>query len=112
MQSFSVTGGRLAVNYLENVNSRVKILDTSGKEVDPPPFPSLGTVTAVAGRWDSKEAFYTFTSFAQPATIYRYDVATGKQDVWASVKAPIDPAQFEVRQRLQPTHGENPDPLI
>ena len=31
IESFSVTGGRLAVNYLENVNSRVKILDTSGK---------------------------------------------------------------------------------
>ena len=112
IQSFSVTGGRLAVNYLENVNSRVKILDTSGKEVDNIAFPSLGTVTAVAGRWDSKEAFYTFTSFAQPATIYRYDVATGKQDVWASVKAPIDPAQFEVRQVWYPSKDKTRVPMF
>jgi prolyl oligopeptidase len=112
MQSFSVTGGRLAVNYLENVNSRVKILDTAGKEVDNIAFPSLGTVTAVAGRWDSKEAFYTFTSFAQPATIYRYDVATGKQDVWASVKAPIDPAQFEVRQVWYPSKDKTRVPMF
>jgi prolyl oligopeptidase len=112
IQSFSVTGGRLAVNYLENVNSRVKILDTSGKEVDNIAFPALGTVTAVAGRWDSKEAFYTFTSFAQPATIYRYDVATGKQDVWASVKAPIDPAQFEVRQVWFPSKDKTRVPMF
>jgi prolyl oligopeptidase len=98
IESFSVTGGRLAVNYLESVNSSVKIIDASGKHIRDIAFPTLGTVTALAGRWDSQEAFYIFTSFAQPATIYRYDVATGKQDVWARVKAPIDPAQFQVRQ--------------
>jgi prolyl oligopeptidase len=98
IESFSLTGGRMAVNYLENVNSRVKIIDTSGKHIRDITFPSLGTVTALAGRWESNEAFYIFTSFAQPVTIYRYDIATGKQDVWARVKAPIDPAQFQVRQ--------------
>jgi len=112
IQNFSVIGGRLAVNYLENVNSRVKILEASGKEVGNIAFPSLGTVTAVAGRWDSNEAFYTFTSFAQPATIYRYDVATGKQDVWASVKAPIDPAQFAVRQVWYPSKDKTRVPMF
>jgi prolyl oligopeptidase len=112
IQNFSVAGGRLAVNYLENVNSRVKILDASGKDVGSIAFPSLGTVTAVAGRWDSNESFYTFTSFAQPATIYRYDVATGKQDVWASVKTPIDPAQFEVRQVWYPSKDKTRVPMF
>jgi prolyl oligopeptidase len=56
------------------------------------------TLTQLFGRWDSSEAFYAFTSFAQPVTIYRYDVASGKQDVWARVHAPVDPAQFEVKQ--------------
>jgi prolyl oligopeptidase len=112
IESFSVTGGRLAVNYLESVNSRVKILDAAGKPIRDITFPSLGTVTAVAGRWDSHEAFYTFTSFAQPATIYRYDVATGKQDVWARVKAPIDPAQFQVRQVWYPSKDKTRVPMF
>jgi prolyl oligopeptidase len=98
IQNFSVAGGRLAVNYLENVNSRVKILDANGQHIRDISFPSLGTVTTLAGRWDRNEAFYAFTSFAQPATIYRYDVTTGQQEIWARVKVPIDPSQYEVKQ--------------
>ena len=112
IESFSVAGGRLAVNYLENVNSRVEILDSTGKHIRDISFPSLGTVTGVAGRWDRNEAFYTFTSFAQPATIYRYDVATGNQDVWAQVKAPIDPAQFQVRQVWYPSKDKTRVPMF
>src|SRR5205085_12363567 len=103
IESFSMAGGRLAVNYLENVNSRVKILDAAGKHLRDITFPSLGTVTAIAGRWESNEAFYTFMSFAQPPTIYRYDVSSGKQETWARVKVPLDPAQLEVKQVWYPS---------
>ena len=98
IESFSVAGGMLAVNYLENVNSRLKIFDANGKHVRDIAFPTLGTVTALDGRWESDETFYTFTSFAQPPTTYRYEISSGKQDVWARNKAPVDPAQFEVKQ--------------
>jgi len=112
IESFSLAGGRLAVNYLENVNSRVEILDPKGEHVRNIVFPTLGTVTAVAGRWDSNEAFYTFTSFAQPPTTYRYDVAKGSQEVWAQVKAPVDPAQFEVRQVWFPSKDKTRVPMF
>jgi prolyl oligopeptidase len=98
IDTFSVAGGKLAINYLENVNSRVKILDADGKMVRDIAFPTLGTVTALDGEWESDEAFYTFTSFAQPPTSYRYEISTGKQEVWARDQAPIDPARFEVKQ--------------
>ena len=98
IDGFSAAGGKLAVNYLENVNSRVKILDANGKLVRDIAFPMLGTVTELDGEWESDEAFYTFTSFAQPPTSYRYEISTGKQEVWARDEAPIDPARFEVKQ--------------
>ena len=98
IESFSVAGGKLAVNYLENVNSRVRIFDADGKHLRDISFSTLGTVTALDGEWDSDEAFYTFTSFAQPPTSYRYEISTGKVEVWARNQAPIDPSQFEVKQ--------------
>ena len=112
IESFSVAGGRLAVNYLENVNSHVKIIDTAGKPIRDISFPSLGTVTALTGRWESNEAFYVFTSFAQPVTVYRYDVANGKQEIWARVKAPIDPEQFEVKQVWYPSKDKTHIPMF
>jgi prolyl oligopeptidase len=112
IENFSVAGGMLAVNYLENVNSRLKIFDASGKHVRDIAFPTLGTVTALDGRWESDEAFYTFTSFAQPPTSYRYEISSGKQDVWARNKAPIDPAQFEVKQIWYPSKDKTRVPMF
>jgi prolyl oligopeptidase len=98
IEEFTAAGGSLAVKYLENVNSRVRIVDTAGKHIRDIAFPTLGTVTGMAGRWDVDETFYTFASFAQPPTTYRYQMASGKQDVWARIDVPVDPAQFEVKQ--------------
>ncbi len=98
IEEFTAAGGRLAVKYLENVNSRVRIVDGAGKHIRDIAFPTLGTVTGMAGRWDVDETFYTFASFAQPPTTYRYQMSSGKQDVWARIDVPVDPAQFEVKQ--------------
>jgi len=98
IESFSVAHDGLAVSYLENVNSRVRLFDGDGKPRRDIAFPTLGTVTTLDSEWESDEAFYIFTSFAQPPTTYRYEISTGKQEVWAQVKTPIDPAQFEVKQ--------------
>ena len=98
IESFSVAHDGLAVSYLENVNSRVRLFDADGKPRREIAFPTLGTVTTLDSEWESDEAFYTFTSFALPPTTYRYEISSGKQEVWAQVKTPIDPAQFEVKQ--------------
>ncbi len=98
IESFSVAGGGIAVNYLENVNSRVRLCDADGKHLRDIAFPTLGTVTALDSEWENNEAFYSFTSFAQPLIFYRYDIASGKQEVWARNQAPINPDEFEVKQ--------------
>ncbi len=97
IESLAVGGGKLLVNYLENASSRIKVFNDAGKYLRDVPLPSVGSAFVVA-RWASGEAFYGFDSFATPLTIYRYDVANGKQDLWARVKVPIDSDQFEVKQ--------------
>jgi prolyl oligopeptidase len=91
-------GGRLAVSYLQDVQPRVAIHDLSGAEVRGITFETVGSVGGGAGRWTSDEAFFTFQSYHRPNTIYRYDLATGAQTVWAQVEVPIDTGRYEVTQ--------------
>jgi prolyl oligopeptidase len=98
LDGFSLVGGKLAVRYTQNVIPHVKLVEPSGKLVREVPLPALGSVSGLSGEWDSNEAFFSFTSFHIPATIYRYDIATGKQTVWSELKVPIDTAKFEVKQ--------------
>jgi prolyl oligopeptidase len=98
MSGFSLVGGKIFVSYLENVSMRVKAFDPSGKLVREIALPGIGSTSGMIGDWDRDEAFYTFDSFAQPTTIYRYMVSTGKQEVFARINVPIRSDQIEVKQ--------------
>ncbi len=98
IQGVSLAGGSVFVNYLREVRSSVKVFNHDGKPLRDIVFPSLGTVGSVYGRWNSGEAFFQFTSFHIPTTIYRYRVADGQQEVWARLNVPIQSDTIDVKQ--------------
>jgi prolyl oligopeptidase len=98
MEGFTAAGGRLFVNYTRNASSSARIFEPDGRPVGDIAFPTIGSVSGISGRWESKEAFFTFSSFAVPRTIYHYDAATGTQDVWARPNVPVDEDKYEVKQ--------------
>jgi prolyl oligopeptidase len=98
LETFSLVGGKIFATYLDNASTRTKVFDVSGKLTGEIEFPSIGTASPMFGRWGSDEGFYEFQSFAQPATIYRYQPSTGKQEVWARINVPMPSDQIEVKQ--------------
>ncbi len=95
---FSLVGGKLFVSYLHNVTTQIKIFNLDGKPLGEVSLPGIGAAGGLNGRWDSNEAFFSFRSFVTPQTIYRYDVQTGKTELWARPKVPFKSDDFEVRQ--------------
>jgi len=99
LQSTSVTGRKLFAQYEHNASSELTIFDVDGKKLADIPLPTIGTVFATGGKWDSNELFVGFQSYTVPPSIYRYDLGAGKTSQWAKVDAPsIDPSAFEVQQ--------------
>ena len=94
----SAVGDKLFVDYLENAASQIKVFDPSGKHVRDIALPAIGTSSGMKGDWDRDEGFYTFNSFAQPTTIYRYEVSSGKQEIFARLSVPVQSDQIEVKQ--------------
>jgi len=95
---FSAVGGKIFVNYLENAATRTRVFEASGKYARDITYPTMGSTSGMAGDWERDEGFYTFSSFAQPVTIYRYQVASGKQEVFARLNVPVQSDQIEVKQ--------------
>jgi prolyl oligopeptidase len=96
--SVSIAGGKMFVGRLIDVKSDTTIYTLEGKKVGAISYPTIGTGSVVRGRSDSSTGFYTFSSFTVPPTIFHYDIASGKGDVWAASKAPFDSSKYEVRQ--------------
>ena len=86
IEGISAVGGHLFVSYLDNVVTHVKKFDADGKSLGDLKLPGIGSAFGPRGRWKDDEAFYSFTSFVEPAASYRFAVSTGKQDVWFSAQ--------------------------
>ena len=98
LEGIQTAGGKLVAEYSRNAVTELKIFDASGKPAGAIPLPTLGTAGAMSGRWKSDEAFFSFSSFAIPATVYRYDLKSATLRVWAQPKVPVDSAAFELKQ--------------
>lgn len=94
----ALVGGRLVAVYLHDAASRVRVLDPAGRAVRDVGLPELGTATQFRGRAADDEAFFAFTSYLRPATVYRYDVRAGTATEFHAPKVKFDPSPYETRQ--------------
>ena len=94
----SLVGQRLIVAYLGDAKSEARRFELTGKDMGAVALPGIGTAAGFGGKTGDSETFYTFTSFATPATVYRYDTATGKSAPFFQPKLAFDPAQYRTDQ--------------
>jgi prolyl oligopeptidase len=76
LQSASIVGGKLLVEYTKDACSHDYTYDLNGKSEEEIKLPGIGTVGGFSGRPEDKTAFYAFTSFTFPTTIYTFDIET------------------------------------
>ncbi len=98
LRSVSAVGNHFVANYLHDAHSKAKVFDLAGRFVRDVVFPGIGSGGGFGGRLDDPETFYSYTSFTVPRTIYRYDVSTGKSEVFRRPKVDFDPTGYETRQ--------------
>src|SRR5579863_5939031 len=98
LASVQVIGGQLFARYESNAHSLLRRFTTDGALLGEVALPTLGTVLSVGGRHDGNSAFYLFSSFTTPATIFRFDLRSSQSEIWDAVESDIDPADYETRQ--------------
>jgi prolyl oligopeptidase len=106
LKGVAISGGRFFAQYEKNATSRLRLFEFDGKPVEEISLPAVGTVggagagdIGIAGKWDRKEAFFGFSSFTIPPSVYQVDVSSGQTALWDKVDAPgIDPSAYEVKQ--------------
>ena len=98
LESVAASGGKLIGQYTHNATSELKVFDADGKPERSIALPSLGSVGATTGRWESPELFFSFESYNFSSSIFRYDVKRARSEVWAKDKVPFDSTAFEIQQ--------------
>lgn len=94
----STAGGKIFANYLKDATTRVKVYSPQGKLENEVALPGLGTAGGFGGWPDDKEVFYSFSSYNYPPTIFRYDLASRKSQVFRKTELAFNPTDYEVKQ--------------
>ncbi|MGH6659836.1 MAG: prolyl oligopeptidase family serine peptidase, partial [Sphingomicrobium sp.] len=95
-----IVGDKLVVTYLADARSEAKVFTLDGAPAAGIELPGIGTAGGLSGKMGEDEAFFYFTSFNRPTTVYRYDAASGAVTPWAAPKVAFSPDDFTVEQRF------------
>ncbi len=98
-----IVGNRIVARLMEHASSRVVLYDLDGRRLSEVALPALGTVEAISGEPDGREAFFGFNSYTVPPLVQRIDLATGAASTWEKVAADLDLSRLEVQQRSYPS---------
>jgi prolyl oligopeptidase len=94
----AMAGGRLLINLQVAATSRLALYGTDGKPAGTVALPGLGSVAGLSARRDSTTIYYGFTSFLVPASVDRYDVASGRSEPFFQPDVAFDPSPYEEKQ--------------
>lgn len=89
---------QFVVVTLHDAYHQIKLYHVDGSLAGEVDLPIMGTVVDISGRHQDKEFFFSFESFLQPKTVFRYDFET---DALAPLWEPtfdFDAGQYETRQ--------------
>ncbi|MFN6535056.1 MAG: prolyl oligopeptidase family serine peptidase [Nostoc sp. EkiNYC01] len=98
LESVGILNHQFVADYLKDAHSQIKIFDLKGEFIREVELPGLGSAGGFGGKRYDTETFYSFTSYTIPGTIYRYDMVTGKSEIFREPKVDFHPDDYETKQ--------------
>ncbi|MCI0458442.1 MAG: prolyl oligopeptidase family serine peptidase [Gemmataceae bacterium] len=94
----SMVGDQFTATYLKDARTQVKVYTVAGRFLREVDLPGLGSAGGFGGKRSDTETFYSFSSFATPPSIYRYDTRSGQSTLWKRAEVKLNPDDYEVKQ--------------
>ncbi len=110
LDSASLFGDRIIASYLRDARAEVMVYSLSGSVLSSIALPGLGSVVGFGGKRIARETFYAYTSYTEPAAIYRYDIPTGQSTRVFSPQIRMDSGAFQSEQRVLSLQGRDAHP--
>jgi len=100
LDSASLVGDRLILVTLEDATSRVRTADLDGRPLGALALPGLGTARGFEGEPGDVDTFFSFQSFLEPTSNFRYDLASEEVEPVTRPRVPFDGSAYETHQHF------------
>ena len=110
--SASSGGGYLFCSYLKDAVTKVYQHTMDGKLLHEIELPGLGTADGFFAKIKEQELYFTYTSYLSPATIYKYNIQSGKSNLYKQSQVKFNPADYESKQVFYTSKDGTKIPMI
>lgn len=98
LKSVQVANNMLVAEYMKDASSRAYVYDYEGKLKYELSLPGIGTLGGFSGDKNNSLAFYSYTSFTFPNTVYKFDMAQNKSEIYKTSEVDFNPDLYETKQ--------------
>ena len=98
LESVGMAGKYLFAEYLIDAQSKIFQYDRKGNLVREVELPIIGSVGGFDGEREDKDVYYAVANYTSPSTIYRYDIESGKSELYHRSEVKFDCEGFETKQ--------------
>lgn len=112
LEGVGKAGGYLFASYLQDAQNRIAQYDYDGKLVREVELPAIGAVGGFSGEKEASELYYTLSNYTSPATIYRYDIASGESTLYKAPEVAFDPSLYVTEQVFYPSKDGTQVPMF
>lgn len=97
LSNVTFVDGKIVAVYDKDASNHAYVYNLKGELLHEVALPTLGTVS-FSGEADEKEAFYSFTSFTYPTTIFKYDINKNTSEVYRKPNVAFVPEDYVTEQ--------------
>ncbi|MBS7565814.1 S9 family peptidase [Mucilaginibacter sp. Bleaf8] len=108
----TTAGGKLFAQYLKDATAFVQQYNMNGKLEHTVELPTVGTASGFKAKKEEQELYYTFTSYTYPSTIFKYNIGTGKSEVYKKSGVQFNPELYESKQVFYKSKDGTSIPMI
>lgn len=98
LQGAGIIGGKIMTNWLQNAASKVKFYNLEGLFLNELTLPGIGTLSTITGKSDDSEAFYSFSSFVRPLSVYSLNLSNMQSSIFKAPKVSFKSDAYETKQ--------------
>ena len=91
-------GDRFLAIVRSDAHDRLLVYAKSGELEHEVALPTIGSLAGISGRRYDREAFYAFTAFTNPTTVYRHEPETRLSEIFKAPAVAFAPDDYEATQ--------------
>ncbi len=112
LEGVDTGGGKLWANYLKDAKTEIMRFDYDGTNPTAVNLPGLGSAYGFGGKEKDDHFFFSFSSFTQPNTIFKYDIASNTYDKFFESDLKFNPDDYEEHQVFYPSKDGTMIPMF